>query len=147
MNKKILAAIAVPVIAASIAACGTKHAGAAASASASVHAFSTSSQGQKDKAEAQKIYSKCLPQQPVAQLKYAQLFIAGKNSKHAAQGKAERDALDACAGIPEGKRTAFNNAALGAGEKALEKELTHHKGSLTTYFEATLPNLVISYGG
>lgn len=152
--------IAVPVLglALATAGCGRMHAGAAANATASgsaaAHAVATSSAGIVGK----QIIKACVPQNGIAQARWFEYMAAGKNSKHAQQGVATREAFAACAGIPRSRMGAFETqagndaeaAAKGAVKAARSPNVTLKqavKQATETYLGTTLPEDVVKYRG
>jgi hypothetical protein len=141
VNKIIMTAVAVPALALSLAACGSKHTAAGASASAeassvkaSASAFASSAQGRQEQAQARALVKKCFPASETGQLKLAEPV----------KGKAARTQAETCLEIPEGaQRTQFDEALLGA---ALSAHLKTSAGR-AQFTEVTVPELLLSYKG
>ncbi len=150
MNKKITV-IAVAPIAAAIALSGCSHlkggSTSEASASAAAKALSTDPAVIRDKAEAAKIAKKCLPVKAniLVQVKYARIFVAGKKSKYAEKGKAERNALSECAGIPESQRAAFYDALKTSGATAIGDYAKGNHKAIRTWFLTTAPETAVKF--
>jgi len=152
MNKTVVAASAA-VIATVLGASGCSHlksgnsAATEASASAAAKALASDPAVQHDKAVATALAKKCLPVKAniVRQVKYARIFVAGKNSKYADQGKAERAKLADCAGIPESQRPAFYDALKTSGVTALGEYVKGDHKAIRTWFLATAPETAVRF--
>ena len=148
MNKTVIAASAA-VIATVLGASGCGHikAGDSAAAQASAKALATDPAVIHDKAVAAALAKKCLPVKAniVKQVKYARIFVAGKSSKYADQGKAERNALADCAGIPESQRPAFYDALKTSGVNALGEYVKGDHKAIKTWFLTTAPATMVKY--
>ena len=133
-----------------LAACGGSHSGhsgaaassaaaAASSAKASIEANPTTA---AELAQAKALVKSCFPAAPLDQIHTVHLvFLSSATGKNGSAVVAARTKLFDCLGIPQQSRTAFKNDALTAAEHA---KLTTHAGRVT-YFEETLPGLVLKY--
>jgi len=150
MNKTVIAASAA-VIATVLGASGCGHLKSGgtteASASAAAKALASDPAVIHDKAVATGLAKKCLPVKAniVKQVKYARIFVAGKSSKYADQGKAERAKLADCAGIPESQRPAFYDALKTSGVNALGEYVKGDHKAIKTWFLTTAPATMVKY--
>jgi len=152
MNKKTAVTVIAPIaVAAALTGCGHLKSGNSAateaSASAAAKALASDPAVIRDKAEAAKIAKKCLPVKAniLKQVKYARIFVAGKNSKYADQGKAERAKLAECAGIPENERPAFYDALKTSGVNAIGEYVKGNHKAIKTWFLTTAPETAVKY--
>jgi hypothetical protein len=92
------------------------------------------------------LVASCFPKTPLAQLKTVHVvFLESAHGKNGDAVQAARAKLFGCLGIPDDKRQDFVNDGLTAALHANPK-LTTHAGRVT-YFEVTLPQLVLKYKG
>lgn len=144
--KKIIAGLAIGSSVLLAVGCGkhTASPGASAvesSAKAQVSAFATSSAAATDKADAEKIAKKCLPDTGTITgiIEYKTLLSPSK-------GKDDRTKVVACMGIPAAQRPAAEQELLSSGETALAAQLLkHQKGALKDYATVTVPQIIVKY--
>ncbi len=120
--------------------CGSSHSShlhaAAASHSAQARAFATSSAGQLDKAEAQKLAKKCLPQSD-----------SGLIALMGAGGHSRRQQVITCARIPPQDKAAFEDGLLTSGAKLITSGGIYHSAQRQAFYEVTVPALFMKYHG
>lgn len=120
----VMTAIAVPVLALSLAACA--HHSTTNGTAGVMHVAATSTSAAYDKAQAQAILTKCMPaQNALTEAEWVKtIVVVDKHSKHYAAGQTARKTFETCAGVNPKNDAKFQAQVEQQGAAALKTAAT-----------------------